>query len=159
MGTLVSDAEDRVKNNSNESNNSNNNPPWLAGLTYRWGSVASQVLTLVGDLAGGAWCQPELPQSDTWSTITSVKARAVLTSRAPHHGECLLAGPVDAEEVAGVEIVLLWAVPNVSAELASWAAQRSQESLGRTPSRSGWRWQAVVGRRAVAVGGSAVGTF
>ena len=53
---------------------------------------------------------------------------------------------VDAEEEAGVEIVLLWAVPSVSAVLASWAP-RSRESLGRTPSRSGRRWQAVAGRR------------
>ena len=57
---------------------------------------------------------------------------------------------VDAEEVAGVEIVLLWAVPTVSAELASWP-MRSRESLGRTPSRRG------SGRAAAAaVGGSAV---
>ena len=55
---------------------------------------------------------------------------------------------VDAEEVAGVEIVLLCALPNVSAEFASWAL-RSRESLGRTPSRSGRRWQAVAGRRSV----------
>ena len=53
---------------------------------------------------------------------------------------------LDAEEVAGVEIVLLWAVPNVRAELASWAL-RSLKSLRRTPSRSGRRWQAVAGRR------------
>ena len=33
--------------------------PRLAGLTYRWRSVASQVLTLVGELAGEARCQPE----------------------------------------------------------------------------------------------------
>ena len=67
-------------------------------------------------------------------------------SRAPHHGQCLLAGPVDVEEVAGVEIVLFRAVPNVSAEFACWA-QCSRESLSRTPSRSGRRWQAVAGRR------------
>ena len=65
---------------------------------------------------------------------------------------------VDAEEVAGVEIVRLWAVPNASAVFACWA-QRSRESLGRTPSRSGRRWQAVAGsgwEAAAAVGGSAV---
>ena len=33
-------------------------PPQLAGFTYRWGSVASQFLTLVGELAGEAWCLP-----------------------------------------------------------------------------------------------------
>ena len=46
--------------------------------------------------------------------------------------------------MAGVESVLLWAVPNVSAEFACWA-RRSLESFGRT--RSGRRWQAVAGRR------------
>ena len=34
----------------------------------------------------------------------------------------------------------------MSAELASWAL-RSRESLGRSPSRNGRRWQAVAGRR------------
>ena len=43
-------------------------------------------------------------------------------------------------------MVLLWAVPYVSAVLTSWAP-RSRESLGRTPSRTGRRWQAVAGRR------------
>ena len=32
----------------------NNTLPRLAGLTYLWGSVASQFLTLVGELAGEA---------------------------------------------------------------------------------------------------------
>ena len=48
---------------------------------------------------------------------------------------------VDAEEVAGVEIVLLWAVPNVSAELASWALR----SRGIAWSNSVKKRQAVAG--------------
>ena len=39
-------------------NNNNTTPPRLAGLTYWWGSVASQFLTHVGELAGVARCQP-----------------------------------------------------------------------------------------------------
>ena len=46
-----------------------NTPPRLAGLTYRWGSVASHVLTLVGDMAGEARCQRELFQSDATNII------------------------------------------------------------------------------------------
>ena len=58
---------------SNRDNNNNNDtPPRVAGLTYRWGSVASQFFTLVGELAGEARCQPELVLSDTRSIITSV---------------------------------------------------------------------------------------
>ena len=67
---------------------------------------------------------------------------------------------VDAEEVAGVEIVFLCAVPNVSAELASWAL-RSRESLGRTPSRSGRSvagsgWEAAAAGSAVEGRGSVI---
>ena len=40
-------------------NNNNNTPPRLAGLAHRWGSEASQFLTLVEELAGEARCQPE----------------------------------------------------------------------------------------------------
>ena len=41
-------------------NNNNNIPPRLAGLTYPWGSVASQIpYPLWEELAGEARCQPE----------------------------------------------------------------------------------------------------
>ena len=64
------------------------------------------------------------------------------TSRAPHHGQCLLAGPVDAEE-AGVEIVLDRAVLSVAAAVGPAVTGIAC----RTPSRSGRRWQAVAWRR------------
>ena len=40
-----------------------------AGLTYRWGSVASQFLTVVGELAGEAWCLPEPCTERYWSKL------------------------------------------------------------------------------------------
>ena len=113
-------------------------------FTFWW---ASEVCPLSQEPARGHRCGwPHLYRAILVKIITSSRALSCPTSPAPHHGQCLLAGPVDAEEVAGVEIVLLWAVPNVSAVLACWA-QRSRESLGRTPSRSGRRWEALAGRR------------
>ena len=50
---------------------------------------------------------------------------------------------MDAEEEAGVEIVLDRAVPNVAAALGPAVTRIAC----RTPSRSGRRWQAVAGRR------------
>ena len=40
---------------NHNNHNNNNTPPRLASLTYRSGSVASHVLTSVGDMAGEAW--------------------------------------------------------------------------------------------------------
>ena len=51
-------SSNRVPNNHNNHKNHNCTPK-AALLTYRWGSVASQFLTLVGELAGEASCQPE----------------------------------------------------------------------------------------------------
>ena len=44
-------------------------PPRLAGLTYWWGSVVSQFLTLVEKLAGEARCQPEPCTMRYWSKL------------------------------------------------------------------------------------------
>ena len=77
------------------------------------------------------------------SLLHQSRAPCCPTSRAPHHGQCLLAGPVDAEEGAGVEIVLDRAVPSVAAALGPAVTGIAC----RTPSRSGRRWQAVAGRR------------
>ena len=66
--------------------------------------------------------------------------------------QCLLAGPVDAEEEAGVEIVLDRAVPNVAAGVGpavtgiAWS-----NSVKKRQAVAGSGWEA-----AAAVGGSAV---
>ena len=74
------------------------------------------------------------------------------TSRAPHHGQCLLAGPVDAEEVAGVEIVLGWAVPNVRAGVGPCGDRnRLSNSVKKRQAMAGSGLEA-----AAVVGGSAV---
>ena len=63
------------KNKCNNNNNTTTTtPPQLAGLTYRWGSVASQVLTLVGGLAGEARSKPELVQCDATNIIPCLGA-------------------------------------------------------------------------------------
>ena len=90
------------------------------------------------------------PRAGSYQLVHGVRPKTLFmlmeTSRTPHHGECLHMCTVDAEEVAGVEIVLSRNVPNVRAVLASWALH-SRESLGRAPSRSKPLWQAVAGRR------------
>ena len=78
--------------------------------------------------------------------ITSSRAPCCPTSRAPHHGQCLLAGPVDAEEEAGVEIVLDRAVPNVAAGVGPCGD-------GNRLSNSVKKRQAVAGRQWLGGGG------
>ena len=62
---------------------------------------------------------------------------------------------MDAEEEAGVEIVLLWAVPNVSAEFACWApafagiAWSNSVKKRQAVAGSGWEAAAAVGSSAV----------
>ena len=74
------------------------------------------------------------------------------TSRAPHHGQCLLAGPVDAEEWAGVEIVLGRAVPNVAAGVGPCGdGNRLSNSVKKRQAMAGSGLEA-----AAVVGGSAV---
>ena len=74
------------------------------------------------------------------------------TSRAPHHGQCFLAGPVDAEEGAGAEIVLDRAVPNVAAGVGPCGdGNRLSNSVKKRQAMAGSGLEA-----AVVVGGSAV---
>ena len=72
--------------------------------------------------------------------ITSSRALSCPTSRAPHHGQCLLAGPVDAEEVAGVEIVLDWAVPNVRAGVGPSVRGNRLVELRQEAAGGGRQW-------------------
>ena len=80
--------------------------------------------------------------------ITSSRAPCCPTSRAPHHGQCLLAGPVDAEEEAGVEIVLDRAVPNVAAGVGPCGdGNRLSNSVKKRQAVAGSGWEAAAAAR------------
>ena len=74
--THLSLTPDTNNNTQQHTTTHNNTPPRLAGLTYRWGSVA------VGEPAGEAGCQPEPCTSDTGQIITCLRQRG-RTSRTP----------------------------------------------------------------------------
>ena len=100
-------------------------------------------------VAGGPTCTERY-----WSKLLhQSRAPCCPTSRAPHHGQCLLAGPVDAEEGAGVEIVLDRAVPNVAAGVGPCGdGNRLSNSVKKRQAMAGSGLEA-----AAVVGGSAVG--
>ena len=86
------------------------------------------------------------------SLLHQSRAPCCPTSRAPHHGQCLLAGPVDAEEGAGVENVLDRAVPNVAAGVGPCGdGNRLSNSVKKRQAMAGSGLEA-----AAVVGGSAV---
>ena len=62
-------------------NSNNNNDPRLAGLTQQWGSVASQVLTFQGDLAGEAWSQPGVCKGSATSPMMGDTSPGVVARR------------------------------------------------------------------------------
>ena len=87
-------------------------------------------------------------QSDIGQIIALSTAPSCPTS--PHHGECLHVCTVDAEEMVGVEIVLVWAVPNVRAGVGPCSDGNHLSANGRLGGGgAGWRVSVILQRQVV----------